>query len=154
MKTIHFQKSIDAPADIIWQILWDQETYPKWTAPFSEGSYAVSDWKEGSSVAFLGPDGGGIQSIIDRMEPNHLMRFRHMGVLKNGKPQDDEESREWTGAMEKYQLSEDNGNTMLDVAMDTTEQMSDYFTNKFPEALEVVKQLSEDRATTQGVNKK
>ena len=84
MNTIHFQTSIEAPASIVWEILWDPATYPKWTTPFSEGSYAVSDWKEGSSVSFLGADGGGIQSVIDKLEPNRLMRFRHTGVLKMG----------------------------------------------------------------------
>jgi hypothetical protein len=37
--------------------MWDDSTYRQWTSAFSEGSHAVSDWKEGSKVLFLSPEG-------------------------------------------------------------------------------------------------
>jgi uncharacterized protein YndB with AHSA1/START domain len=152
MKTLHFQTSIEAPASIIWDILWDEASYPKWTAPFSEGSYAVSDWKEGSPVSFLGPDGGGIQSIIEKLNPRRLMLFRHIGMLKDGKPYEDESHKEWAGAHEKYQLSEVDGQTLLDVDVDTTEQFSEYLSAKFPLAVEIVKKLAEETVSLQAGN--
>ena len=144
MKTLHFKTSIEAPASIIWGILWDEASYPKWTAPFGEGSHAVSDWKEGSPVSFLGSDGGGIQSVIEKLKPNRLMLFKHIGVLKEGKPHEDESHKDWAGAHEKYELSDVDGHTILHVDVDTTEQFSEYFSAKFPLALEVVKKLAEE----------
>ena len=145
LNTLRFQSNIEAPASVIWQILWDPATYPKWTAPFGEGSHAVSDWKEGSSVQFLGPGGGGIQSTIHKLEPNKLMVFRHIGELKDGKPFVDPSHEEWTGAIEKYELSEVDSHTVLDVSVDTTEGFSDYMSKTFPVALQEVKKLAEEK---------
>ena len=148
LNTLKFQTTIEAPASVVWQILWDPATYPKWTAPFAEGSYVVSDWKEGSSVQFLGPDGGGIQSMIDKLVPNRLMRFKHSGELKDGKPFENESNKEWAGAIEQYELSEANGSTVLDVSVDTTEGFSEYMSKTFPSAIQVVKKLAEETVST------
>ena len=64
MTTLNFTTNIKAPAAKVWQVLWDDATYRQWTGAFQEGSYAVSDWKEGSKIHFLSPNGDGMFGII------------------------------------------------------------------------------------------
>jgi uncharacterized protein YndB with AHSA1/START domain len=33
-----FKITINAPRKKVWETLWGETTYPKWTAPFCEGS--------------------------------------------------------------------------------------------------------------------
>ena len=45
MEKQEFKISINAPREKVWEVLWNDTTYPAWTAVFSEGSHAVTDWK-------------------------------------------------------------------------------------------------------------
>ena len=139
MTTINLSIKINAPKERVWDTLWSDAGYRKWTSVFSEGSYAESDWKEGSKIRFLTPSGDGMYGIIQKNVPFEQMVFEHLGEIKNGV----EESKEWGGATEGYLLSERDGFTELNVSMAATEEFKEYFSNTFPKALEVVKQLSE-----------
>ncbi len=140
MKTLKFSTTINAPAKKIWSLLWDDVTYQKWTAPFFEGSYAETDWQEGSSVKFLGPSGDGMISRIKTKIPNKKMVFEHLGSIKDGK---EIPSPDWAGSLEEYNLVEQNGKTVLNVSVDIVSEYEDYFTKTFPQALQKVKELSE-----------
>ncbi|WP_427872212.1 hypothetical protein [Flavobacterium sp. MMS24-S5] len=54
MEKLVFNIDIKAPKEKIWKVLWDDETYRKWTSVFAEGSYAESTWNEGDKIYFLG----------------------------------------------------------------------------------------------------
>lgn len=145
MKKLQFSTSINAPASRVWEVLWNDNNYRQWTSVFSEGSHAVSDWKEGSPVHFLSNDGRGMYSVIDQCRENSLMAFRHLGMIKDGIEQPlDDESRKWTGSMEIYKLTETEGTTNLTVEVDVVEEYQDYFLEKFPKALEQVQNLCLD----------
>ena len=45
METFKYQTEIDAPAEKVWDILWNEDTYSKWTYFFSPDSQMVTDWK-------------------------------------------------------------------------------------------------------------
>jgi len=144
MKKLNLSIKINSPKEKVWKVLWDDVSYRKWTGAFSEGSYAVSDWKEGSKILFLSPVGEGMFSMIFKKNPNELMSFKHLGTVKNGEEQpENEESKKWSGAMENYSLHESNGVTELTVTMDITEEFEQYFKEAFPKALELVKRLAE-----------
>jgi len=145
MEKLKFSIEIKAPKEKVWKVLWDDDTYRKWTSVFSEGSYAVTDWKEGSKVLFLGGEGNGMYSVIAQAKPNEFMSFKHLGVIKNGVEQPlDEESKKWSGALENYSLEEKNGLTEMKVEMDIAEEHKSYFNEAFPKALQKVKELSEN----------
>ena len=57
MTTLEFKIEINAPKEKVWDILWNDATYKQWTSVFCEGNYVVSDWKEGSKIHFLSPNG-------------------------------------------------------------------------------------------------
>lgn len=144
MKRISFTIRIGAPQESVWKALWDDRNYRKWTSAFSEGSYAVTDWQEGSKVLFLSPSGEGMYSTIARKVPNALMSFRHLGTVKDGREQPaSEETRKWAGAMEEYALIGTEGGTELTVNMDITEDHEQYFRDAFPKALRLVQSIAE-----------
>ncbi|MFV8368353.1 SRPBCC family protein [Flavobacterium sp. LB2R40] len=144
MTTLEFKIEIKAPKEKVWDVLWKEETYKQWTSVFCEGTYAVSDWKEGSKIHFLSPNGDGMNSIIYKKIPNEYMAFKHISELKNFVEMPvDAKTQEWTGSMETYQLIEDNGLTVLVAKMDAVEKYVDYFKTTFPKGLDMVKKLSE-----------
>jgi uncharacterized protein YndB with AHSA1/START domain len=142
METLQFSVNINAAREKVWEVLWNDTTYRQWTAVFIEGSYAESDWKEGSSIKFLSPGGNGMFGVIDKLIPNTQMSFKHLGEIKGGK----EEKAAWAGATENYYLKESNGVTELRVGMETSGgEMDKYFRETFPKALERVKEISEEK---------
>lgn len=144
MKTIQFKVSINAPASKVWAVLWNDSTYRLWTAAFSEGSYAVSDWKEGSKILFLNEEKNGIYSTITRLIPEQFISFTHIGNVKNGVEQPiAEEAKKCSGDTENYTLTETGNTTELVASLDITEDFSDYFSRTFPKALNIVKELAE-----------
>lgn len=144
MTKLNFNIEIDAPTKKVWQVLWNDSTYRKWTSVFQEGSYAVSDWKEGSKIQFLTPEGEGMFSIIAECRSNEYMAFKHLGVVKKFEElPENEETKSWSGSMETYSLKEINGKTTLNLNLDTIEQYQDYFNKTFPKALALIKVLVE-----------
>lgn len=140
MKKLNFSIRVAVPKDRLWQTLWNDATYRQWAATFHEGSYAESDWQEGSKILFLGPGGGGMTSRIARLVPNEFMSFEHLGEVKNGV---EDFSGSWSGAFENYSLRECDGGTELNVELDSDDHFADYFRDVFPRALQKVKELSE-----------
>ncbi len=141
MQTKTFTISINAPQEKVWEILWNDETYRQWTSVFSEGSYAVSNWQQGSKVQFLSADGGGMHSIIERLVPNEVMSFRHRGEIKEGVEQPPSPS--WDGATETYMLAQEGTGTRLTVQVDMLEDHANYFEQTFPDALQKVAELAQ-----------
>lgn len=144
MKKLAFTIKINATAAKVWQVLWDDETYRKWTSPFQEGSYALSDWKEGSRIQFLTPEGNGMYSQIAETKPCEYMAFKHLGEIKKFIEQPESlESKSWSGAMETYSLTENDGVTTLTAQLDSNEQFQEFFNTAFPQAMALVKVLAE-----------
>ncbi|UOK43890.1 MULTISPECIES: SRPBCC domain-containing protein [Flavobacterium] len=145
MKKEKFTVVIGAPKEKVWNVLWNDDTYQKWTSVFSEGSKAVTDWKEGSKIHFLDANNDGMNSLIDKCIENEVMNFKHIGVIKNGIEQPlDADTEKWSGSFENYALSETDGITTLNVEMEIIPEYQDYFNKTLPLALDLVKKLSEE----------
>ncbi|KFF19866.1 SRPBCC family protein [Flavobacterium hydatis] len=146
MEALEFTIRIKAPVEKIWSVLWDDETYRKWTAAFGEGSYAISNWNEGDKIHFMAPNGEGMNSIIANKIPNEYMAFKHIGEIKDFKELPiDEETQKWSGAMETYRLTPDGELVIVEARVDVVEKYIDYFKDVFPKGLEIVKELSEKK---------
>ncbi|ASS47961.1 MAG: hypothetical protein A3D31_01280 [Candidatus Fluviicola riflensis] len=135
-----FTIQLNASPEKVWDVLWTENTYNQWTKGFNEGSHAVSDWKEGSEVLFLGDTDDGMYSRIEKKVVPSEMSILHLGEIKQGV----RVASEWGEAYERYYLTAKNGGTELRVTLDSVPEFSDYFRETFPKALEVVKKLSEN----------
>lgn len=144
MQKVQFSTLINASPEKVWDILWNDRTYRIWTSVFCEGSYAVSDWKEGGKINFLDPNGNGMFSVIEKMTPNKFMSFKHIGGIKNNEEQPiDDETKKWSGSHENYTLTEKDDKTELVADLDMTDEHLEYFKDAFPKGLQKVKELSE-----------
>jgi hypothetical protein len=144
MEKQHYEISINAPREKVWKVLWGNDTYRAWTAAFSEGSHAETDWKKGSKVLFLDGKGQGMVSTIAENIPNEYMSFEHLGEVIGGvEDTESEKVKQWSGAHENYTLKSVNGKTQLSVDMDINDEFKDYFEKTFPIALNKVKELAE-----------
>ena len=144
MERKSFSISVNASREKIWDVLWSDGSYRKWTSVFAEGSRAETDWKKGSKVLFHDGKGDGMVSTIIENIPNEFMSIKHLGEVKNGiEDTASEKVKQWAGAMENYTLTEVDGKTELNVDMDIAEEYKDYFLTTWPKALEKIKQLAE-----------
>lgn len=144
METLQFGIDIDAAPGKVWNKLWTKEGYDTWTAAFTQGSYMEGELKPGSKVHFMAPDGRGMYSIVFEMEENKKMVFKHIGEMKDNEEQPiDEKTKEWSGYMESYELQPAGNGTHLDVQVDAADSFKDYLNSKFPDALAILKKISE-----------
>lgn len=147
MQKLNFSIAIHASVEKVWWTLWNDVSYRRWAGVFHEGSYAVSDWKQGSKIHFLGPGGDGMFSIIEEFKANEVMKFKHLGLVKDFKEQpENDEMKQWIGAIEMYTLTQNGETTTLLVEIDILESHADYFNETFPKALQSIKQLAENFA--------
>jgi hypothetical protein len=145
MEKINFSTTINASKQKVWNTLWDDANYRKWTSVFSPTSYVKTDWKEGSKVLFLDGQGSGMVSRIEANKPHEFMSFQHLGEVKEGvEDTESEKVKGWAGAHENYTLKENNGSTELIVELDANDDFKSYLMETFPKALEQVKALSEN----------
>lgn len=139
---------INATLEKVWYSLWDEENYETWVSVFCEGSYAISDWNQGSKIYFLDQNGSGMNSVIAINKPFETMLFRHLGELKEYvELPETEASKAWSGAEERYDLKENNGVVTVVVTIDLVEKYLDYFNDAFPKALEKLKAIAESDST-------
>lgn len=144
-----FNIEIKASREKVWDVLFGEETYPLWAAAFSEGSKAVTDWKNGSKALFVDDSNRGMVSKIAESVPNEFLSIEHLGMYDNGvEDYDSAEVKTWAGAKENYTLSEAGGNTNLHIFMDMEESeknkdMIAMFNDMWPKALAKVKELAE-----------
>ena len=145
MRKLTFSTTISAPKDKVWRAMLDDATYRQWTSVFQEGSYAVTDWKEGSKALFLSPKGDGMVSRIETHRHSEFLSIEHLGIVKNGvEDTTSNEVQGWAGAHENYTLKEVNGVSTLTVDMDSTEEYLEYFENTWPKALNKLKEVAEN----------
>lgn len=83
---------INASAEKVWQVLFDDATYRIRAAEFMAGSYADTDRKEGSRVQFLGEDKSGIAGFISKNTPHEHLEITYDAFV--GKGIEDTESPE------------------------------------------------------------
>ena len=143
-RTIRKAIDVDASPERVWDVLLDDATYRQWTAEFMAGSYAVTDWQEGSAVRFLDPSGSGMLGHIVASRRPELVDIEFDGLVADGK--DDTESdhaREYRGSRETYRLSRTPNGTRLDISADMGEQYYDDMVAAWDRALAKAKALAE-----------
>ncbi len=146
MQTLEFSIFINAAVEKVWNCLWDSENYQLWAGVISVGShYKTEQFAEGGKIQLLTPTGGGTYSIIEKIDHNKLLVFRHIGEIKDFQEQTINQATEtWRNAMESYELKNSATGTELTVQVDTMDISVEFMKNSFPFALQVVKKMAED----------
>ncbi len=141
METLSFEVKIGATPEKVWSILWNDISYRQWTTAFTEGSFYEGTLEEGSIVKFFDPKNNGMYSRVEKNIPNQEMKFLHLGEIYDGieAPQD------WGEATESYILEETETGTTLKSVIQTPSEFKSFFEEKFPKALGIIKNLSENQ---------
>ena len=141
MELLKFEIKINASPEKVWTVLWDDMHYRQWTSAFCEGSFYMGTLEEGSKVQFLDPDNNGMYSEVVKNIPNKEMVFLHLGEIYSGI----ETPMDWGDATESYFLEGDEEETKLILEINTTEEFKSFFEEKIPQAIQNVKNLSENQ---------
>ena len=148
MESLHFELSINASAEKVYNTLLDKTHYKEWTSAFNPTSYYKGTWEKGSKILFLGtdPDGntGGMVSRIKENIPNKFVSIEHLGIIKDGEELttgDDAES--WAGARENYSFTQKGNTTLFAVDTDSNQEFKAYFLETWPLALNKLKEICE-----------
>jgi uncharacterized protein YndB with AHSA1/START domain len=150
MEKSHFEITINATPEKVWDTMLTDATYREWTKPFHEGSYFKGDWSEGSKILFLGPDeeGGGEGGMVSLIKENRLYEFisiEHLGMVRNGvEDMTSEEVKKWVPAFENYTFIQDGAETKLSIDVDTNDEYKAMFEEIWPKALQRLKELCEE----------
>ena len=145
-RPIEKEIDVDAPRERVWEVLTGEATYRQWTAEFAEGSYAETDWQQGSSVRFLGPDGTGLVGRVVASRWPELLDVEYTGVVGGGDDDtESEQARLWSGTHETYRLTVAGGRTHLAISAPMEAAYYDEMVGAWDRALERVKELAEAR---------
>lgn len=138
---MQFTITIEAPRNKVWSTLFDDKTFRDWGNIIDEGQYMVGEIKEGNEVQCMSSSGYGVTSLVEKLIPNEFVLFRQMADTKEHGEQKRE--KEWTGGAESYSLAEEDGHTTVTVEIDVPDGLEEIFTERFPKALQRVKELAE-----------
>jgi hypothetical protein len=151
MKKLQYKTSINAPASKVYDTmlgLSNKSDYEQWTALFNPTSTYEGSWEKASKILFVGVDekgekGGMVSEVADNI-PNKFVSIRHYGLVKgNEEITSGPDVEKWANGHENYTFEEQNGTTIVTVDLDTTEDFEDYMNEKYPKALERLKELCE-----------
>jgi uncharacterized protein YndB with AHSA1/START domain len=144
-----FKVLINAPREKVWDTLWSETNYPKWTAVFCKGSHAVTDWKEGSKALFLDNKNQGMVATIAKNVPNEFMSIKALGEVKDGvEDYDSPSAKQMAGSFENYTLTAEGDKTLLVVELsgeEMPEEFRDFLLNAWPKAMDAIKAIAEER---------
>ena len=144
-----FKVMINAPREKVWDTLWSETNYPKWTTVFCEGSHAVTDWKEGSKALFLDNKKQGMVATIAKNVPNEFLSIKALGEIKDGvEYYDSPGAKQMAGSFENYTLTAEGDKTLLEVELsgeEIPEEFKDFLSNAWPKAMDAIKTIAEER---------
>lgn len=153
MQKLQFKKEIKATAIQVYNAmlgLTQKSTYQYWTAAFNPTSTYEGSWEKGKKILFVGTDQngkkGGMVSEIEENIPAKFVSIRHYGFLDGDTEiTSGEKVEQWAGGHENYSYEENNGGCTVTVDIDVVEEYLDFFNTLYPQALEKLKEIAENK---------
>jgi uncharacterized protein YndB with AHSA1/START domain len=138
--------SIHAPKEKVWDVLFTDRYIRIWYSEFSQGSYAITDWKVGSKALFIDESKRGLVGEIAVNEPNQRLAIEYAGTVNEDGAEDyeSEMAGEFKGTRETYHISEEGGITFLELTCDMPAKYFEMMSAAWDKALQKIKQLSEE----------
>ena len=137
-KTIDQTVEINAPAEKVWEALWDKESYKKWASAYMEGSHYTGKIADGEVIEFLSNDKTGMRSKVSKFEENKEVVFNHINEITKGEVSGSLENME-----ERYLLTENDGKTTLSLRSDMPQEYFDEMNDSTKKALKILKEIAE-----------
>jgi hypothetical protein len=145
VKRIQLHTTIQAPVDVVWEVMLGADSYPRWTTAFAAGSYFEGSWDQGSRIKFLIPSGDGMIAEIAENRPKEFISIRHLGFIVNGVEDTESDAvRAWAPAYENYSFSSIPEGTKVVVDQDVTGEYEQLMNDTWPKAFELLKDLCEE----------
>ncbi len=148
METLQFKTTIKADVEKVYHSMLGKETFKEWTAVFNPTSRYEGNWDKGSKIRFIGESKEGKQEgmvgIVRENKPFEFVSVEYIALVD-----DDKEVvtgpgvEEWLNTFENYTFEESNGETTVTVDIDMNDEMIAYFKEKYPEALNKLKEICE-----------
>jgi uncharacterized protein YndB with AHSA1/START domain len=143
-QTIKKTIDIQAPKEKVWAVLFNDEYTRIWYAEFSEGTYAQTDWQQGSKAVFRDKSGFGMVGTIVTNKQYEKLSIEFQGVFTDGKEDyESADAQQVKGARETYILAERDGATQVSIESDMAEEHFESMSASWERALQKVKELSE-----------
>lgn len=148
MDKLHFEVTINAPKEKVWDTMIGADTYSQWTDVFMPGSNFRGSWEQGSKIMFIAPDEngkeGGMVARVAVNRPYEFLSLEHYGQVVDGTEDTmSEEVKQWAGAHEDYTFEEVDGSTKVKVDVDTPNEYKEEMQKLWPQALDKLKALAE-----------
>ncbi len=142
MKELEYQIVINKPKEVVWDTLWDDQSFRDWANNIDEGTYLLGDLVEGNEIQFISSvNGYGVTSLVAKLIPNEYILFKHASDTQNiGTETRD---KQWTGGSESYTLIEKDNQTLLIIRSEIPDELVEYFNNALPIVLKRIKYLCE-----------
>ena len=139
---MQFVVEINATKLVVWDTLWQDETFREWASIIDSGTYMTGELKEGNEVQFISSENGyGVTSLVEKLTPGEFLLLRHSADTQDAGKH--ERAEEWTGGVESYSLAQKGGTTTLSAEFDLPPELEEYFRVNYPKALDKVKELAE-----------
>lgn len=144
-KTIEKAIEIAASREKVWEILTDDRFTPRWYGEFSLGARPETTWEEGSKVLFTDLSGGGLVGEVVVNEPLRMLSVEYQGVVFGGEEDyTSEDAMNVKGSEETYLLTDEEGQTQLNVKSDIIPKYFDSMSSAWERALRKIKLLAEE----------
>lgn len=146
MEKVIINKSIDIDAskEKVWNVLTIDEMTRSWYTAFNMGSYAETDWKQGSKVVFKDGTGNGMIGRITASVPGKIISTEFTGMLVNGvEDYESEDAKNIKGYKETYHISGEGNKSTLSIEQKTSDEYGDMMQTMWDKALPLIKQLAE-----------
>lgn len=139
MKLLEFTTQISATPEKVWNVLFTQDSYGKWSSAMNSGTYFEGNWEEGSILKFLDQKNNGMYNLVEINKENQLLRMKHIGWIMDGElsPQG------WEDSTVTYILEPNDNGTLLKAEVNSLDEFIEFFNTKYPQNFELIKNISE-----------
>jgi uncharacterized protein YndB with AHSA1/START domain len=149
MLALHFEITITAPIEKVFELMLNPEGYSAWTKIFNETSHYRGKWEKGEKIHFVGSENGkegGMVSRIREFIPNRFVSIEHYGILNEGKElTSGPEVEKWAGGLENYSFETLGNKTLVKVDVNCAADFIEFMETTYPKALETLKNYTESQ---------
>ena len=150
MKKLNLEIEINASPENVWDSIVNKTKYNRWTSAFGETSHFEGGWNKGDTIRFLAFNKerqkmGMISEIAESRFPEYIS-IRHLGQILNGVADyTSDEVKKWAPSFENYTIEKLGEKlTLFKLDMETPDDYYEMFMQMWPNALNKLKQVSEE----------